>query len=91
MQIPLNEFRADLLHWVAQAQAGEVIEITSHDQPVARVIGIPSAQPAGLTRLKTLGAVQWVGGKPNLLSPIQLADGGSEGTPLSSIVLEERG
>ena len=87
-QVAMRELKAGLSRYVAQARAGAAIEITLHDKPVARLIGISPQGPAGVSRLIAAGAAQWRGGKPSLRPPIALEGGG---TSLSSMVLEDRG
>lgn len=87
-QVAMRELKAGLSRYVAQARAGTAIEITLHDKPVARLIGIFARGPAGVSRLIEAGAAQWRGGKPSLRPPIVLDSGG---TSLGSIVLEDRG
>jgi prevent-host-death family protein len=88
MQIAMRELKAGLSRYVAQARAGVVIEITSHDKPVARLIGIPATDKLGVTRLLARGAARWSGGKPVLGPAVKLRAGGKS---LSEIVLEDRG
>lgn len=84
----MHQLKSGLSRYVAQAQAGEIIEITSHDKPVARIIGIPAAGSVGITRLLSCGAAQWTGGKPALRPAVELAVGGKA---VSDLVLEDRG
>ena len=88
MQVAMNELKSGLSRYVARARAGEVIEITSHDKPVARLVGVPGGGPAGVSRLLASGAATWGGGKPALLAPLTLSLGSK---PVSEIVLEDRG
>lgn len=88
MRIPMHELKAGLSRYIAQARTGEPIEITSHDKPVARIVGIPPTDKAGVTRLLARGAAHWGGGKPSPLPPVVL---GSRGKPVSEMVLEDRG
>jgi prevent-host-death family protein len=88
MRIPMRELKSGLSRYMAQARAGAVIEVTSHDKPVARIIGIPAADAPGLTRLLSRGAAQWAGGKPELQEALKLAVGGK---PMSELVREDRG
>jgi len=88
MRVAINELKARLSRCVAQAQAGEVIVITSHNKPVARLTGMPTAAPAGLQAMIASGAVTWSGRKPLPISPVRLAPGG---LPLSVMVIEDRG
>lgn len=84
----MHELKAGLSRYMAQAHAGEVIEVTSHDRPIARIVGIPSVGPSGVTRLLVRGAAQWSGGKPALQPAIKFGVGGKS---LSEMVLEDRG
>ena len=84
----MHELKSGLSRYVARARAGEVIEITSHDKPVARLVGVPADSPPGVSRLLARGAASWAGGKPALHAPVVLSAGGKT---LSEIVLEDRG
>jgi len=88
MHVGIRELKAGLSRVLARARAGEVIEVTSHDRPIARIVGIPDAGEAGLRGLVASGAVAWAGGKPAFAPPLPLAPGG---TPVSQLVLDERG
>jgi prevent-host-death family protein len=88
MRIAMHELKAGLSRYVAQARAGEVIEVTSHDRPVARLTGIASADAPGIARLLARGAAQWRGGRPALAPAVPL---GSDGKSVAEIVLEDRG
>lgn len=88
MRIAMHELKSGLSRYVARARAGEVIEITSHDKPVARLVGVPAGGPAGVSRLLARGAATWGGGKPALHAPMVLSAGGKA---VSEIVLEDRG
>ena len=88
MKVAIHQFRAGLSHYVAQAQAGKVIEISRFGKPVAKLVGVPLTASAGLARLMTRGAVQWSGGKPTLRPPVKLV---ADGKPLSQLVIEDRG
>ena len=91
MKVAMHELKAGLSRYVARARAGEVIEITSHDTPVARIVGIPPATsvvPSGIARLLASGAAAWSGGKPNFRLPLKLTEGGKS---VSEMVVEDRG
>lgn len=87
MRVAIHELKSCLSRYVAQARAGDVIEITSHDKPVARLVGVPAVSHGGLGRLMASGATLWRGGKPVLQAPVEL---GSHGKAVSQIVLEDR-
>ena len=88
MQVALHLLRSGLSGYVARARAGEVIVITSHGKPVARLVGVPAGGADGVSRLLASGAATWGGGKPALRAPIVLSPGGE---PVGVIVLEDRG
>jgi prevent-host-death family protein len=84
VHVAIRELKAGLSRVLARARAGEVIEVTSHNRPIARIVGIPDAE-AGLRRLVASGAAAWTGGKPAFAPPVPLAAGGSP-TPLCGSV-----
>jgi prevent-host-death family protein len=88
MQIAMNVLKAGLSRFMAQARAGAVIEVTSHDKPIARIVGIPETPNTGMARLMAQGGAQWSGGKPALVPAVQLS---GSGKPLSVMVMEDRG
>ena len=88
MRVAIHQLKSGLSRYVAMARAGEVIEITSHDKPVARLVGVPPDSPAGISRLLASGAATWKGGKPVFQAPLALSPGGKT---MSEIVLEDRG
>jgi len=88
MHVGIRELKAGLSRILAQARAGEVIEVTSHNRPIARIVGIPDTCEAGLRGLVASGAAAWSGGKPAFAPPLPLVPGG---TPVSQLVLDERG
>ncbi|MDD3838937.1 MAG: type II toxin-antitoxin system prevent-host-death family antitoxin [Phenylobacterium sp.] len=87
MQVAVNELKAALAQFLAQAQTGEVIEVTSHRRPIARIVGIPEGETQGIGRLLAEGSLAWNGGKPKFEDAIQLSEGGRT---VGSIVLEDR-
>jgi antitoxin (DNA-binding transcriptional repressor) of toxin-antitoxin stability system len=64
-----------------------VIEVTSHNWPIARIVGISDPGCEGSRRLVASGQATWSGGKPTFSPPIKLI---SSGTPFSQMVLEDR-
>lgn len=87
MPISMHEFKSHLAHYVSRAQAGELIELTSHRKVVARLVGVPPAESVGLARLLAARAASWQGGKP-VGATLVLKD---KSTPVSAMVLEDRG
>lgn len=87
MRVAVHELKAGLSRYLARARAGQTIEVTSHDKPVARIVGVSAEAPPGIARLVAQGAAQWAGGKPNF-RPVRVR---SPGKALSEIVLEDRG
>ncbi|MFB1490880.1 MULTISPECIES: type II toxin-antitoxin system Phd/YefM family antitoxin [unclassified Thiocapsa] len=87
MQVAIRDLKANLSRMLTRAQAGESIEVTSHNTLIARIVGIPSGTAEGLRELIGRGTLSWRGGKPQLAPPVELS---AEGTPVSRMVLEDR-
>ena len=80
-----------LSEWLARAQAGEVVEVTSHHQPIARITSVKPAEPTSTNQLQKAidaGLISWSGQKPVFLPPVQLR---GQGKLVSEIVMEDRG
>lgn len=88
MKIAMYQLKAGLSRYVAQARAGEVIEITSHDKPVARLVGVPDGVAPGFATWLASGAAQWGGGKPSFRLAVKLP---GHGRSMSEMVIEDRG
>jgi prevent-host-death family protein len=93
-QVSVRELKTHLSAWLARAQAGDVVEVTSHHKPIARITGLrpaplDPASPAHLLQSAIeAGIITWNGEKPAFPPPVKLSDGG----PLiSEIVLADRG
>jgi len=91
-QVSVRDLKTHLSEWLARAQAGEVVEVTSHRKPIARITAVkqpdPSSSPHPLQKAIDAGVVTWSGQKPVFPPPVKLNDGG----PLiSDIVIEARG
>lgn len=90
-QVSVRDLKTHLSEWLARAQAGEVVEVTSHRKPIARITAVKQAD-SGITsplqKAIDAGVISWSGQKPVLPPPVKLNDGG----PLmSDIVIEDRG
>ena len=88
MRVAIRDLKANLSRILSRAQAGESIEVTSHNKLIARIVGIPSGTAEGLRESIGSGTLSWSGGKPQLAPPVELS---AEGTPVSRMVLEDRG
>ncbi len=87
VQIAVRNLKAGLSRVLARARAGDVIEVTSHSRPIARIIGIPAAGEDGLQRMVATGVASWGGGRPQLEAPVSLSP---DHLPVSRMVLEDR-
>jgi len=87
MLVAVRELKAGLSRLLLRAQKGEVIEVTSHNKPIARIVGIPPHAGEGLRSLIAGGTLSWGGGKPVLAPPLTLSD---QGKPVSQLVLDNR-
>jgi prevent-host-death family protein len=87
MQVSMRELKAHLSQYVVQAQAGHLIELTSHRRVVARIVGVPPTGNTSVARLLAAGVASWQGGKPEGAS-LALQGGGKM---MSAMVQEDRG
>ena len=88
MQVAIRELKSGLSRVLALAQGGEVIEVTSHSKPIARIVGIAPQADEGLRRLMVSGALSWNGRQPMFAPALPLLQGGKS---LGQMVLEDRG
>ena len=90
-QVSVRDLKTHLSAWLSRAQAGDVVEVTSHRKPIARITAV---EPEGcgvsspLQRAQDAGLVSWNGQKPTLAAPIRLQ---GQGPLVSAIVLDDRG
>ncbi|MBM3343224.1 MAG: type II toxin-antitoxin system prevent-host-death family antitoxin [Betaproteobacteria bacterium] len=87
MQVSMRELKSHLARYIKQARMGQALEITSHRKVVARLSGVPSSEDSAMSRLLASGAANWQGGKP-VGAALKLM---AKGTPVSQIVLDDRG
>jgi prevent-host-death family protein len=90
-QVSVRELKTHLSAWLARAQSGEVLEVTSHRRPIARITAVRTADPGTTHPLQAAidaGLVSWSGQKPAFPPPIRLKGGGKS---VSEMVLEDRG
>ena len=87
MQVAMSDLKAALSRYVAKARAGEIIEITSHDKAVARIVAVLPVPASGIARLLANGGAQWSGSKATPAPALAL---GKVGKTVSQMVLEDR-
>ena len=87
MSVAVRELKASLSRVLSRAQHGEIIEVTSHNKPIARIIGIPNHAEPGLCGLIDGGAVSGSGGEHRYESPVAMT---ARGPSVSQMVLEDR-
>lgn len=87
MQVSMREFKSHLAQYVSQAQSGQPIELTSHRKVVARLAGVLPVDGSPVSRLLAAGAAAWQGGKPEGARLVLQ----HKGTPVSKMVLDDRG
>ena len=90
-QVSVRDLKTHLSEWLGRVQAGEVVEVTSHRKPIARITAVKPAASASTDPLQQAidaGVISWNGQNPVIPPPVKLNDGG----PLiSDIVIEDRG
>ncbi len=88
MAVPVRDLKAHLSSILARARKGEIIEVTSHNKPIARIVGIPDATKHELAGLVADGLVSWNGEKPVFpKNRLKLSSGGKT---ISEMILEDR-
>jgi prevent-host-death family protein len=90
-QVSVRDLKTHLSEWLGRVQAGEVVEVTSHRKPIARITAVNSAESSSSSPLQKAidaGLISWNGQKPNLPPPVKLR---GKGKLLSEIVIEDRG
>lgn len=87
MHVSIQEFKSHLSDYVNKARSGQLIELTSHRKVVARIVGVPSSESAGVGRLLAAGVATWHGEKP-VGAAFKLREAGKS---ISTLVLEDRG
>ena len=93
VQVAITELKSGLSRYLQQARGGQTVVITSHDRPVARIVGVAATDASGVQRLLCSGAATWSGRKPELVPPLPLATQAGATQSLSDIVIviEDRG
>ena len=90
-QVSVRDPKTHLSEWLARAQSGEVVEVTSYRKPIARITAVKPADSGIISPLQKAidaGLISWNGQKPNLPPPVKLR---GQGKLLSDIVIEDRG
>ena len=90
-RVSVRDLKTHLSEWLARAQAGEVVEVTSHRKPIARITALSQPNPASMGPLQKAieaGIISWNGIKPVLPPAVALS---GSGTLTSAMVLEDRG
>ncbi|MEA1051751.1 hypothetical protein U5801_18365 [Lamprobacter modestohalophilus] len=59
---------------MARVQAGEAVEVTSHNRLIARFVGVPAEAAVALRAPIARGALTWTARKPRLQPPLALAE-----------------
>ncbi len=88
MAIPVRDLKAHLSSILTRARNGEIIEVTSHNKPIARIVGIPSGDKHDLSGLVAEGLISWNGDRPSFPHKRRKLAGG--GKSLSEMILEDR-
>ena len=89
--VSVRDLKTHLSEWLARAQAGEVVEVTSHRKPIAHITAVSQQDLASMGPLQKAldaGIISWNGKKPLLSPPVQLR---GAGTLTSDMVIEDRG
>lgn len=84
--IGIKQFRDNLSHYLKEIKQGEVIYVTMHNTPVARITPVEHTSDPVVERMLADGQAYWIGGKPKgNPSPPLLKD-----YTITRIVVEDR-
>lgn len=90
-QVSVRDLKTHLSEWLGRVQAGEVVEVTCHRKPIARITALKPAN-SGITsplqKAIDAGLISWNGQKPVFPPPVELR---GHGKLVSEIVMEDRG
>ena len=65
MEVSVRDLKEHLSRYLRAVEAGELVVITRHSRPVARLEPVGREEPAqGVARLAASPLVNWAGGKP---------------------------
>ena len=67
-QVSVRDPKTHLSEWLARAQSGEVVEVTSYRKPIARITAVKPADSGIIIPLQKAidaGLISWNGEKPN--------------------------
>lgn len=90
-QVSVRDLKTHLSEWLGRVQAGEVVEVTSHRKPIARITAVKHADSgisSPLQKAIDAGLISWNGQKPVFPPPVKLR---GQGKLVSEIVMEDRG
>jgi prevent-host-death family protein len=91
IQVSVRDLKTHLSEWLARAQSGEVVEVTSHRKPIARITAVKPADSGIASPLQQAidaGLISWNEQKPVFPPPIKLS---GQGKLISEIVIQDRG
>lgn len=90
-QVSVRDLKTHLSEWLGRVQGGEVVVVTSHRKPIARITAVRQPDPSSTNPLQKAidaGVVTWNGQKPVFSPPVTLR---GKGKLVSEIILEDRG
>ncbi len=64
MHVPIHEFKNHLSQYLQRLKRGELIIITSHHKPIAKLVAIPQELGTEVNELLQLEGISWNGKKP---------------------------
>lgn len=79
-QVSVRDLKTHLSAWLGRVQTGEVVEVTCHRKPIARITGVKTQDEAPTSPLQTAlktGLISWSGQKPTLPPPVRLRGKGN--------------
>ena len=86
IMVSVDQFKARLLDYLDEVGRGQVVEITSDDRAIARIMAVDHRPAGDLSELIQRGEIDWSGGKP-AGARVSLGDGPS----IADLIIADRG
>jgi prevent-host-death family protein len=68
--VSIRELKSRLSHYLRQAKAGQIVEITERGKPVGRIVPVASSLEERIEAARRSGLISWNGRKLTPLKPV---------------------
>ncbi|MEO5887729.1 MAG: type II toxin-antitoxin system prevent-host-death family antitoxin [Anaerolineales bacterium] len=88
LTVGIRDFKARMSYYLAKAKKGQIINVTSHGKPVARIFPPNITLEQRVKALQEAGIIAWSGQKPPHRKPVLV---NKSNKLVSDLVIEMRG